>query len=391
MTESPGSLNHMHGVRNVRGRLLVEGRLVDGTVAIAGDRIAEVRLGSSARSGEAAELEAAIVSPGLVDLQVNGAFGLEVGGDAEALRGLAARLPATGVTAFLPALVSSTPDHYRDVAGAFEAARGAAGARMLGLHLEGPLLSAHRVGAHARAAILAADATLDEVLPELVGRGLVRVVTLAPERPGALARVARLVASGVAVSLGHTDASFDQMVAGATAGATLCTHLYNAMSPFHHRAPGAVGAALTDDRLTVTVIADGIHADPAALNLALRAKGPQGIALVTDAIAAAGAPPGRYQLGGIPVVSDGGSARLEDGTLAGSTLTMDRAVRAMVSLGGARVEDALAMASAVPAARIGAPDLGTIAAGQRADLALWDANMEVAATIVAGQVVFRAR
>ena len=167
------------------------------------------------------------------------------------------------------------------------------------------------------------------------------------------------------------------------------THLYNAMSPFQHRAPGAVGAALTDDRVAVALIADGVHTHPAALNVALRAKGAGGVVLVTDAIAAAGAPPGRYQLAGVPVVSDGASARLTDGTLAGSTLTMDRAVRAMVSLGGARLEDALAMASSVPAAIAGLADTGRIAVGQVADLTLWSANMEVAATIVGGDVVYR--
>ena len=131
------------------------------------------------------------------------------------------------------------------------------------------------------------------------------MVTLAPERPGALARIARLREAGVVVSLGHTDATFDQMVAGIDAGATLVTHLYNAMSPLHHRAPGAVGAALADDRVTVMLIADGVHAHPAALNLALRAKGPERVALVTDAIAAAGAPAGRYALARLEVISDG--------------------------------------------------------------------------------------
>ena len=193
-------------------------------------------------------------------------------------------------------------------------------------------------------------------------------MTLAPERRARSRASARLRDAGVTVSLGHTDATFDQMLAGIDAGATLVTHLYNAMSPFQHRAPGAVGAALTDDRVAVALIADGVHAHPAALNVALRAKGAGGVVLVTDAIAAAGAPPGRYQLAGVPVVSDGASARLTDGTLAGSTLTMDRAVRAMVSLGGARLEDALAMASSVPAAIAGLADTGRIAVGQVADL-----------------------
>jgi N-acetylglucosamine-6-phosphate deacetylase len=162
------------------------------------------------------------------------------------------------------------------------------------------------------------------------------------------------------------------------------------MSGLHHRAPGVVGAALTDDRVAVGLIADGVHVHPAVLALALRAKGPERIVLVTDAVAAAGAPPGDYQLGGLPVASDGESARRPDGTLAGSTLTLDRAVRTMARLGGARIEDALAMASTVPAARVGLTDRGTLAAGQRADLVLWSADLAVEATIVGGQLIFRA-
>ncbi|HEY7371189.1 MAG TPA: N-acetylglucosamine-6-phosphate deacetylase, partial [Polyangia bacterium] len=379
----------------VTGRLLVDGNLVRGAVVIEDGRIVEVRI---AGAGDAAalgalpspRLDAEIVSPGLVDLQVNGAFGLEVGGDAASLRALAARLPSTGVTTFLPAAVSAGPADYRAVAAAFAAARDAAGARMPGLHLEGPLLAPARAGAHRGDAIAAAAATLDDVLDDLLAARALRLVTLAPERPGALALIARLRDAGVVVSIGHTDATFEQAVAALDAGATLATHLYNAMSPLRHRAPGAVGAALADDRMTVMLIADGVHAHPAALNVALRAKGPERVVLVTDAMAAAGAPPGRYALAGAEVISDGQAARLGDGTLAGSTLTMDRAVRMMAGLGGARLEDALAMASGVPAAAIGLADAGRIAVGRRADLALWSAAMEVTATLVGGAVAFRA-
>jgi N-acetylglucosamine-6-phosphate deacetylase len=329
------------------------------------------------------------VSPGLVDLQCNGGFGFEVGGDAEALRALAARLPSTGVTTFLPAVVSARPAHYRAVAAALAAVElGEAGAapraQVAGLHLEGPLLSASRAGAHDRAAIAAAEATLDDVLDELLASRALRLMTLAPERPGALARLRRLFEADVVVSLGHTDATYDEMLDGTDAGATLATHLFNAMSPFHHRAPGAVGAALIDERLTVSLIADGIHTHPAALNLVLRAKGAARIVLITDAVAAAGAPAGSYALGGAPIVSDGQSARRTDGTLAGSTLTMDRAVRGMVAFGGARAEEALTMATAVPAACLGLADRGRLQVGRRADLVLWSAELEIVSTAVGG-------
>ena len=388
MTETPAGHNRKGSVSAVTGRLLVDGNLVRGALVLDGGRIAEVRLGDVGAL-PAARIDAELVSPGLVDLQVNGGFGLEVGGDASALRALAARLPSTGVTTFLPTAVSSGAADYRAVAAAFASARGAAGARMPGLHLEGPLLAPARAGAHRPEAIGAAGATIDDVLDELLGGGVLRLMTIAPERPGALALVHRLREAGVVVSLGHTDATFEQTVAGIDAGATLATHVWNAMSPLRHREPGAVGAALADDRITAMLIADGIHVHPAVLHVALRSKGPERVALVTDAIAAAGAPPGRYALAGVEVISDGQSARLADGTLAGSTLTMDRAVRMMAGLAGARLEDALAMASTVPAAAIALPDTGRLAVGHLDDLTLWSAAMEVTATIIGGEVAYQ--
>ena len=380
-TESPQPHNRF----SVAGRLLLDGRLAEGAVVVDGGRIVEVREGT-AGDLPAPRLKAAIVSPGLVDLQCNGAFGLEVGGDPAALAELARRLPSTGVTTFLPTVISSDAAAYRAAAAAWGAARGAAGAAMPGLHLEGPLLAPTRVGAHDRRAVEAGDATLAATLDELLAAKAVRLVTLAPERLGALDAIARLRAAGVAVSLGHTDATFAQAVAGVEAGASLGTHLYSAMSPFAHRAPGAVGALLTDDRVVTMLIADGVHAHPAALKLALRAKGAHRIALVTDAIAAAAAPPGRYRLAGIEVISDGTSARLPQGTLAGSTLTLDAAVRNMVRLAGATPAEALAMASAVPADAIGLTDRGRLVAGQRADLVLWSTDLFVEAAILGGAV-----
>ena len=382
-TESPDG----HNRYSVTGRLLLDGRLVSGALVVEGDRIVEVRTDAV---GElpGPRLHAEIVSPGLIDLQCNGGFGFEVGGDAAALRGLAARLPSTGVTTFLPTVISARAADYRAVAAALAAVElGEAGpprAQAAGLHLEGPLLSPARAGAHDRAAIAAGDDTLDEVLDELLASRALRLMTLAPERPGALARLRRLVEADVVVSLGHTDATYDEMLDGTDAGATLATHLFNAMSPFHHRAPGAVGAALIDERLTVGLIADGVHSHPAALNLVLRAKGAQRIVLVTDAVAAAGAPAGTYGLGAAPVISDGDSARRADGTLAGSTLTMDRAVRGMVAFGGARPEEALTMATAVPAALLGFADRGRLQVGRRADLALWTEELQLVSTRIGG-------
>jgi N-acetylglucosamine-6-phosphate deacetylase len=375
---------------SVRGRLLLDGRMTLGVVIVKDGRIAEVRTGDLDSNIPAPVRNAHLVSPGLIDLQVNGGFGYEVGGDAVALRALAASLPATGVTSFLPTLVSGTAAAYRAGAAAVRAIAKETGARRLGLHLEGPLLSAGRVGAHDPAAIAGAPAALESVLDELVADDELRVLTVAPERPGALAIVRRLRDAGVVASLGHTDATFAEFVAGIDAGASLVTHLYNTMRGFQHREPGSVGAALTDDRVTVGLIADGVHVHAAALNLALRAKGWERVVLVTDAVSATGRPPGTYALAGAPIVSDGKVARRLDGTLAGSTLTLDRAVRVMIDLAGAHVEEALSMATQVPARLLDRDDLGRLAPGCVADLVLWTPAMEVEATYVGGRLAFGA-
>jgi N-acetylglucosamine-6-phosphate deacetylase len=373
---------------SVRGRLLLDGRMTLGVVIVKDGRIAEVRTGDLDSNIPAPVRNAHLVSPGLIDLQVNGGFGHEVGGDAGALRALAARLPETGVTSFLPTFVSASAEDYRAGAAAVRAIRKDGGARRLGLHLEGPLLSPTRGGAHDAAAIAGAPAALDAVLDELIAADALRVLTVAPERPGAIALVRRLRDAGVVASLGHTEATFAEFVAGIDAGASLVTHLYNTMRGFAHREPGSVGAALTDDRVAVGLIADGVHVHAAALNLALRAKGWERVVLVTDAVSATGRPPGTYALGGAPIVSDGHTARRPDGALAGSTLTLDRAVRVMIDLGGAHVEEALSMATQVPARLLGRDDLGRLAPGCAADLVLWTSAMEVEATYVGGRLAF---
>jgi N-acetylglucosamine-6-phosphate deacetylase len=387
----PATAEAPRGPWAARGQLLIDGRLAPGAVVVDGGAIAQVILdgdSDGARALPARVIDAAVVTPGLIDLQCNGGFGLDAGGGAGALAALAARLPATGVTAFLPTLVSGDAATYAAAADALDGARGAPGAAALGLHMEGPLLAEARAGAHRREIIAAASGN---VFDGPLARGALRLVTLAPERPGALALIRRLRARGVAVSLGHTDAGYEDFIAAADAGATMATHLYNAMSPLAHRAPGAVGAALTDDRIVAGLIADGVHVHPAALSLALRAKGPDRLALVTDATMAAGLGPGRHQLGGRTIVSDGTSVRLEDGTLAGSALTLDQAVRNFVRFTGAPPAAALLMATAVPARILDLPSKGRLAAGCDADLVLWSDDLRVAATYVGGRRMARGK
>jgi N-acetylglucosamine-6-phosphate deacetylase len=372
---------------SVRGRLLVDGAWQSGLVILEEGRIA--RIASADERAPEPCLDGHFVAPGLIDLQDNGGFGVEIGASANAITHLEARLPQTGVTGFLPTLVTSPADFYPGAYEAFRAARASAtrGARALGLHLEGPFLSPHAAGAHHREWI---ESARWELLDALLEGDALAIMTLAPERPGALEAIARLTDRGVLVSLGHTAATYDELVRGIDAGARMVTHLFNAMTPFHHRAPGALGAALTDDRVTVGIVPDGVHCQPAALRLAFRAKGVLGIALVTDAMSAAGMAPGTYELAGKKVLVDGTSARLEDGTLAGSILTLDEAVRRMVALGGVRAEDALRMASEVPARLLGLPHKGRLAVGCDADLVVLDDQLRVAMTLVAGELVYSA-
>ncbi len=369
----------------ITGQLLCNATLSPGTLIVENGTITEIIPDTSNLRLPPTRYRAALVAPGLIDLQINGSFGVDVNAHPDTIRFLTARLPSTGVTAFLPTILSSPPEFYPRVLKSFQSAQNIHGAIPIGLHAEGPFLSPRRVGAHSQQVI--ENARVD-ALDTLLEHHVLKMVTLAPEIPGNLDYIKMLADKNVVVSLGHTNAGFEQFIQGIDCGAKLVTHLYSAMSPFQHRAPGAVGAALVDNRVAVTLIADGIHCHPAAIRLALKAKGVDRVILITDAISGAGMQPGTYELQGRKILVHDSLSTLADGTLAGSTLTLDQAVRNMIDLVGVSIPDALRMASEIPARILGLSTKGSLQVGYDADIVLFDKKMHVQDTFVGGRKVY---
>jgi N-acetylglucosamine-6-phosphate deacetylase len=367
--------------------LLDRGLVAPGWVAIDGSRIAAAGPGEPPRAAQVV-LPAGTLAPGLVDAQVNGGFGVDVAAaDADGWRRLVTSLPSTGVTSFVPTLITAPIEELgaslRRLRKHLRAEHDRVpGASPLGIHVEGPFLAGGRHGAHPVEHLRDPDPDAVAYLLDAGGADLL-YVTLAPERPGALAAVALLVAAGVRVAVGHSDATAEQVVAAADRGATLVTHLYNAQRPLHHRDPGVVGAALSDPRLTAGLIVDGHHVHDVAVRVAFAAA-PGRLMLVTDATAALGMPPGRHALGDrVTIVSADGPPRLEDGTLAGSALGLDAAVARAVAAG---IDPGVALTAAtrVPADALQRPDRGRLAPGAIADLVWLDERWRAAATWCAG-------
>jgi N-acetylglucosamine-6-phosphate deacetylase len=329
---------------------------------------------------------AGLLCPGFIDLQINGAFGADIGPDPDAIMTLVTKLPATGVTSFMPTLISSPPERYEEFFAALEETTVEGGARILGAHLEGPFLAFRRKGAHDPANLRSVDLGF---LGELLRSGKVKIMTLAPELPDSLEAIELLLDEGAVASAGHTEATYEEVTRAVDAGLGLGTHLYNAMRPLANREPGTVGALLTDDRVRTGIIVDGVHVHEAPLRLAHRAKGSEGLILVTDAMEAAGMPSGDYELGGRRVRLEDGAVRLPDGTLAGSALTMDEAVRNAVRFLDVSLSQAARMASEVPAAALDLDHKGRIAVGCDADFVVLDAQGTVVETIVAGETVYK--
>lgn len=346
------------------GRIVRGGRADPGWIELAGTRIAATGAGAPPRAPDLTH--EGLIAPGLVDIQVNGGAGVETVGGGAALDAIDARQLRHGVTSYLPTIITTDPETARRAVSELAERAADAGSPVAGIHLEGPFLSPQHHGVHRRE-LLCAPA---DGVPDYYEHPAVRLVTLAPELPGALELIERLVARGVTVSLGHSGADEATAAAAAERGATLVTHVFNAMAPLHHRAPGLVGFALVDERIGVGVIPDGLHVAPAALALVRRAAGER-VILVSDAGVAAGAAPGEYRQAGLAVrLTEYGTLVGPDGTLAGSAIALDEGVRRWVSFTGASLEEALQAASTRPAAAVGLPN--GLDTGAPADLVLLD-------------------
>ncbi len=372
------------------------GTIENGYVHVQGDKIATV--GSvSELTGRLAHVErvdagGAWLVPGFVDVHVHGGANRDfMDADEEAVREITKFHASNGTTSMLATtLTASREDLTAVIALAADyMSKPMPYAKVVGVHLEGPFVNVKWKGAQNPAYILPPQ---PEWLDDWVGRfpGVIKLQTLAPEIEGSLDYIGKLAANGIVPSCGHTDATYDQIIAAADRGLRHAVHTFNAMTPLHHRNPGTVGAVLTDDRIVAEVIADGHHVHPAGIKLITRAKGANNVILVTDAMAAAGMPDGDYDLGGLPVRMKCGVARLkENDSLAGSTLTMISAVRFLVREIGVSLEEACLMASANPARQLGLDgSIGSIEAGKQADFLLLDDALALQSTWIDGKKLF---
>lgn len=333
-------------------------------------------------------IDADLITPGLIDLQVNGGFGVEVTANPEDINHISRESLKTGVTAWLPTVVTSAAKSYPPIFEAWTNHDPEAGAVPLGYHLEGPFITLERKGAHNPEFIQAAS---EDLFQSWLEQDSIKLVTLSPEREHGTRRIREMVERGILVSLGHTNATYEEFVAGIDAGARKATHLFNAMTSIHHRAPGAMVATLVDDRVTTGLIPDGVHSHPATVRLAIKTKGIDSIAVVTDMMAACGLGPGTYPLGTMTVTVTEDSARLGDGTLAGSILTMDQALRNLVDWSECTPAEAIHMMTAVPARLLGDASRGRLVVGARADISTWNSDLQLTNTMVGGELRWSAR
>lgn len=377
----------------LRGTRLVDATmdLAEGDITIDGAHIEGVGQKADA-PGKVVDASQAIVMPGFIDVHTHGGGGFELHTtDADQIRAYARWAPSTGVTAFLAGVVGipgALPlGQLRAAVDATE--QPGEGAEMLGIHLEGPYINVKRRGAHPPAWLRQPDpAETEEVLE--VSRGHLRLITIAPELPGAHEMIKRLLEAGVTVSIGHTDATYEQAEEAIALGATHATHCFNAMRPLLHRAPGPIAAIARSSQVQGELIADGVHVHPEVMRLLVRMLGPQRIVTITDALAAAGLPAGaRFEFAGQMAEVICGAAHLADGTLTGSVLTMEQALRNMLEMTRVSLADAVGTLTLNPAraAHVEARK-GRLQSGYDADLLVFDSSLRLQATICQGRLAY---
>jgi len=364
------------------------GIIPDALIRLANGKIKEIgRFEGQRPEGRVIDASGLIVTPGWIDIQINGGFGMDFTDDPSAIWEVARQLPQYGTTSFLPTIITSPLETVRTAMALLKQGppRGWVGALPLGLHTEGPFLNKQKKGAHNPNFLQVPE--VDKV-KDLSRENGIWLVTLAPELDGAKELITELCERGVIVSAGHSMANYEQSQKAFTTGVRCLTHLYNAMSPLLHRDPGLPGAFLTHPSIIAGLIVDGIHCHPAMVKLAWQSRGAEGIALVTDAMGAMGMPPGQYRFGGFDITVDEASARLADGTLAGSILTHDIALQNMLKWYGLKVEEVIPSLTSTPARLLNLPNKGRIAPDADADLVLITPLGEVRHTLIAGQIVF---
>jgi N-acetylglucosamine-6-phosphate deacetylase len=374
-------------------RLPTPDGLTTGWLATAGSQISGLGTGPPPAASEAVTIDGRGLTllPGFVDVHTHGALGFEVmDADVDGLARMAGFLARHGVTAFLPTTWTGARDRtlaaLESIAEEMRRPRPAGTARILGAHMEGPYLNPVRAGAQDPAQMAPPE---PGELERFLDLGIVRLMTIAPELPANAAVLDELRRRGITASAGHTDATYQQMVAAVGRGVRHATHTYNAMRPLHHRDPGTVGACLTLDALQCELIADGHHVEPAAMNALFRARGRDAVVLVSDAVRPTGLPDGDYRLDDRIVQLRDGAVRLPGGGLAGSVLTLDRALRNLAAATGHDPVDLWPAASANAARSIGVADRkGRLGAGLDADLVLLDGEATVQAVVVEGEPAY---
>ena len=339
------------------------------------------------RDTEIIDASAKIVAPGFIDMHVHGCAGFDV---TEGRRGfleeMSKFLAKHGVTSFLPTTVSTTK---RKIIRAIESVREAQKkkAAVLGLYLEGPYINVEKAGAQNPRYIRNPDLKEIKEIIDAAGK-IVKVIALAPEKKNAIRVIGELKRRGIIASAAHTSASYQKMLVAMEAGLSHVTHVFNAMRNFHCREIGALGAALLHEELTTELIADGVHVHPSAIKMLVKVKGYDKVVLISDAISATGLPDGKYELGGLEIFIKYGVSTLRSGVLAGSTLTLDRAIKNMVELANVPVSEAIKMATLNPARVLGLKTKGEIKAGADADITILDRNFKVQLVMIHGELLF---